>query len=41
MQKPKAVIMADDVPWYDGDVIDYIYGEQRVETIRTLTNLHP
>jgi phosphoglycerate dehydrogenase-like enzyme len=41
MHKPKAVIMADDVPWYDGNVIDYIYGAQRIETIRALTDLHP
>ena len=41
MQKPKAVIMADNVPWYDGDVIDYVYGAQRIEAIRALTDLYP
>jgi len=41
MQKPKAVIMADNVRFYDGDIIDYVYGARRIEAIRTLTDLYP
>ena len=41
MCKPKALIMADNVPFHDGDIIDYIYGRERVGTIRLLTELHP
>jgi phosphoglycerate dehydrogenase-like enzyme len=37
----KAVVMADNVPWYDGDVVDYIYGSERLEEIRKMTELHP
>jgi phosphoglycerate dehydrogenase-like enzyme len=36
----KTVLMANDVPWYAGDVVDYIYGEERVEKIASLAKLH-
>ena len=32
--KPKAVIMADDVSWVSGSVVDAIYGESRLDLIR-------
>jgi len=35
------VLMANDVPWYSGDVVDYIYGEERIKKIRLLTELYP
>lgn len=41
MKKPRAVLMANDVPFHDGDVTDYIYGPKRIEKIRSLTDLHP
>ena len=37
----KAVVMADNVPFYDGDVVDYIYGSERLDKMRKLTDLHP
>lgn len=39
--KPKAVIIADKVSFYSGEIIDYVYGPDRVEKIRVLTELHP
>jgi phosphoglycerate dehydrogenase-like enzyme len=41
MDKVNAVLMADNVPWYNGNVVDYIYGAERVEKIASLTTLHP
>ncbi len=41
MKKINAALMADDVPWYSGNVVDYIYGTERVEKIASLTNFHP
>lgn len=32
--KPKAAIMADDVHWISGSVVDAIYGESRLDLIR-------
>lgn len=37
--KPKAVIMADDVPWISGSVVDAIYGESRLGLIRAECDL--
>lgn len=37
----KSIIMLDDLPWYDGDMVDYVYGPGRIEKIRSLTDLHP
>lgn len=39
--KPKAVVMADNVPWIDGDIIEAIYGEKRLATLRLETELYP
>ena len=41
MKKSKAAIMADNVGFYNGDIVDYVYGTQRIESIRALTDLYP
>lgn len=41
MHIPKSVIMANNVPFYEGDIVDYIYGKQKIERINQLTDLHP
>jgi phosphoglycerate dehydrogenase-like enzyme len=37
----KTVIMANNVPFHDGDIVEYVYGEERLLTIRSMTELHP
>ena len=41
MKKIKAVLMADNVPFYDGDIVEYVYGRERVNKIREMTDFHP
>jgi len=41
MSRTKAVIMADDVPFFNGDIVDYVYGRERIERIRAIADLHP
>lgn len=41
IKKTKAVIMANNVPFYKGDIIDYVYGSKRIEKIRSITDLYP
>jgi phosphoglycerate dehydrogenase-like enzyme len=41
MDKVNALLMADNVPWYSGDVVDYIYGEERLKKIASLSSFHP
>ena len=33
--------MANDVPWYSGDVVEYIYGDESIKKIRSLTDFYP
>ncbi len=33
--------MADNVPFYDGDIVEYVYGAERVNKIREISDLHP
>lgn len=40
-KKAKAALMADNVPWAPGDVVEYVYGEKGVDRIRALADLHP
>jgi len=37
----KAAIFADDVPWYSGDIVEYVYGNERINRIASLTDLYP
>jgi len=39
--KRKAVIMADDVSWHDGDVVEYVYGPDRIEELETVCDVFP
>lgn len=41
MEKLKAVIMADNEAFYNGDIIDYVYGNERLNYIRDMTDLYP
>ena len=41
MKKIKAVLMADNVPFYDGDIVEYVYGAERINKIREVTDFHP
>lgn len=41
MKQIKAVIIADNVPWYHGDVVDYVYGAKRVSILQGMCELHP
>ena len=42
MSKTKAVFIVNNVPSFiKGDMLDYVYGKERVETIRSLCDLHP
>ncbi len=41
MRRPKAVIMADNVFFHDGDIVDYVYGRERIAAIRSRSELHP
>lgn len=36
-----AVLLADNVPWYDGDIVDYVYGDERISRLGALCRLHP
>lgn len=36
-----AIILADNVPFYDGDIVDYVYGSQRIAHLGELCHLHP
>ncbi len=37
----KAVFMADNPFFYDGDILDYVYGRKRFALIRELVDVHP
>jgi phosphoglycerate dehydrogenase-like enzyme len=37
----KTVLMANDVPFYAGDVVEYIYGAERLKKIAELSDFHP
>ncbi|MEI6562662.1 MAG: hydroxyacid dehydrogenase, partial [Verrucomicrobiota bacterium] len=39
--KPRAVLMANNVSWYPGDVMQYVFGPERIKRIGTLCALHP
>lgn len=41
MKKYKAVLIANNVAWVKGDVIDYIYGPERLALIDRLCEVHP
>jgi phosphoglycerate dehydrogenase-like enzyme len=41
MSELKSVLMANDVPFYAGDVVEYIYGEERLKKISSVCNFHP
>lgn len=41
MRKIKAVLMADNVPFYNGDIVEYVYGAERINKIRGMTDFHP
>jgi aminoglycoside phosphotransferase (APT) family kinase protein len=41
MRKAKAAIIANNVPWIAGDVVDHVYGPARLARIRELYDLHP
>ena len=41
MSELKSVLMANDVPFYAGDVVEYIYGAERLKKIATLSDFHP
>lgn len=41
MKRHRAVLMADQVSWVEGDVFDYVYGAERLEKINTLCTLYP
>ena len=37
----RAALLADDVPWHRGDIVDYVYGAERLEILRSLCDFHP
>ncbi|EDM26410.1 2-hydroxyacid-family dehydrogenase [Lentisphaera araneosa HTCC2155] len=37
----KAVIMADNVDFYDSSILDYVYGEERLAHLKTITDMYP
>lgn len=37
----KTALVANDVPWYAGNVVDYIYGEERLKQIASLSDFYP
>ncbi len=39
--KPRAVLMANDISWHSGDVIQYVFGPERIKKIGILCDLHP
>jgi phosphoglycerate dehydrogenase-like enzyme len=36
-----ALLLADNVSFYDGDIVDYVYGAQRIAHLGSLCRLHP
>ena len=41
MKKICAAIMADNVPFYQGDILEYVYGSERLQEIRVVADLFP
>lgn len=41
MKKIKAAIMADNIPFHDGDIIEYVYGKELPSLIDSMTDLYP
>ncbi|MBN2642941.1 MAG: hydroxyacid dehydrogenase [Victivallales bacterium] len=41
MKKIKAAIIADNVAFYNGDIVQYVYGAKRIRTIRSWVDLYP
>ena len=41
MHRPKAALFANNVPWHEGDVVDYIYGQERLRALAELSDLYP
>jgi phosphoglycerate dehydrogenase-like enzyme len=41
MRTPQAILLANKVSWVDGDAFDYVYGDERLSRIATLTRLYP
>jgi len=39
--KPKTVLLSNDVPWYNGDITEYVYGNERLQKLQQLTDLYP
>lgn len=39
MTHVKTALIANDVPWYVGDVVDYIYGGDRLNQITSMSDL--
>jgi len=37
----KAAIFTNGVPWFPGDIVDYVYGEERLRRIAGLFDLYP
>lgn len=40
-QKPKAIFIARDVAWHDGDIFDYVYGPERIALLGDECELYP
>lgn len=40
-KKRKTILLANDAPWVPGDVFEYVYGEQRIDAIRQISDLYP
>lgn len=41
MNTTKAAIIANDVSWIKGDVLNYVYGPERLALVRRLCDVHP
>ena len=41
IKRKKTAIMANNVLFFDGDIIDYVYGQERIGKIRAMSDLYP
>ncbi|MEM1210750.1 MAG: hydroxyacid dehydrogenase [Planctomycetota bacterium] len=39
--KPHAAVIADNPPFYKGDIVDYVYGRHTLRRLSSLTEMHP
>lgn len=37
--KLRAILLADNVPWFKGDIVDYVYGGQRIERMQGMCEM--